>query len=121
MQLVRDFVARYPPHVVKHANPKPALRSMRVSLEAPRPLVRLFTPVEVPDDTVPPLLSFPEVEVLHHRLVARGDQKNIGYLTWVCMAYAGALKQRKDATLHAEPVAQDVDRGPQVPRQVSEP
>ncbi|KAH9894019.1 hypothetical protein C8Q73DRAFT_745662 [Cubamyces lactineus] len=111
VQLVRDFVARYPPHVVKHANPKPALRSMRVSLEAPRPLVRLFTPVEVPDDTVPPLLSFPEVEILHHRLVMIGDTANIRYLKWVCMSYAGALKRRKEATLRAEPVPMDVKQG----------
>ena len=76
---------------------------MHVTLEAPRPLVRLFTPVEVPDDTVPPLLSFPEVEILHHRLVMIGDTANIRYLKWVCMSYAGALKQRNEASLCAEP------------------
>ncbi|KAI0354292.1 hypothetical protein OH77DRAFT_1405482 [Trametes cingulata] len=107
VQLVRSFVERYPPDVVKHANPKPELRSTRVMLQAPRPLVRLLTPVEVPDDTVPPLLSFPEVEILHHRLVAVGDTENIRYLKWVCMSYAGALKRRKEATLRAEPVRQD--------------
>ncbi|KAI0772403.1 hypothetical protein BD413DRAFT_474382 [Trametes elegans] len=121
VQLVRTFVDTYPPDIVKLANPKHELRSTRTTLQASRPLVRLFAPVEIPDDTVPPLLSFPEVEVLHHRLVARGDLKNIGYLKWVCMAYAGALKRRKDATLHAEPVAQGVDRGSQAPLQVSEP
>ncbi|KAI8990403.1 hypothetical protein BD414DRAFT_483529 [Trametes punicea] len=105
VQLVRTFVERYPPDVIKQANPKPALRSTRVALQAPRPLVRLFTPVEVPDDTVPPLLSFPEVELLHHRLVTVGDEKNIRYLKWVCMAYAGALRRRQEATLRAEPVS----------------
>ncbi|KAI0369283.1 hypothetical protein BV20DRAFT_968143 [Pilatotrama ljubarskyi] len=109
VHLVRSFVAQYPPDVVKQANPKPELRSTQVTLQAPRPLVRLLTPVEIPDDTVPPLLSFPEVEILHHRLVAVGDTDSIRYLKWVCMAYAGALKRRKEATLRAEPVRQDGD------------
>lgn len=77
-------------------------------LEAPRPIVRLVSPTEVPDDTVPPLLSFPELEVLHHKLVAKGDRENIGYLKYVCMSYSGALKRRKEATLRAQP-AKDGD------------
>ncbi|KAI0651175.1 hypothetical protein C8Q79DRAFT_898304 [Trametes meyenii] len=107
VQLVRAFVERYPPDVVKQVQPKPALRSGRIMLQAPRPLVRMYSAVEVPDDTVPPLLSFPEVELLHHRLVDAGDEASIRYLKWVCMAYAGALKGRKHATLRAEPVALD--------------
>ncbi|KAI0717675.1 hypothetical protein C8T65DRAFT_766373 [Cerioporus squamosus] len=103
VQLVRRFVERYPPDTVKHANPKLAFRSTRTVLQAPRPVVRLISPTEVPDDTVPPLLSFPEVEVLHHKLVARGDKENIGYLKYVCMSYSGALMRRKEATLHAKP------------------
>ncbi|KAI0632976.1 hypothetical protein C8Q77DRAFT_860489 [Trametes polyzona] len=103
VELVRSFVARYPPDVVKQAAPKPELRSTRTALQGARPLVRLLTPVEVPDDRVPPLLSFQEVESLHHRLVAARDGESIRYLKWVCMSYAGALKRRKEAVLRAKP------------------
>ncbi|RDX44062.1 hypothetical protein OH76DRAFT_1446274 [Lentinus brumalis] len=107
VQLVRRFVERYPPDTVKRANPKLALRSTRTVLQAPRPVVRLMSPTEIPDDTVPPLLSFPEVEVLHHKLVAKGDKESIGYLKYVCMSYSGALMRRKEATLHAKPVGDE--------------
>ncbi|RPD77124.1 hypothetical protein L226DRAFT_360122 [Lentinus tigrinus ALCF2SS1-7] len=103
VQLVRRFVERYPPDIVKRANPKLPLRSTRTVLEAPRPLVRLVSPTDLPDNTVPPLLSFPELEMLHHKLVAKGDKESIGYLKYVCMSYSGALRRRKEATLHAKP------------------
>lgn len=108
VELVRKFVEQYPPNSVKQANPKLPLRSTRTVLQAPRPIVRLVSPTELPDDTVPPLLSFPELEVLHHKLVAKGDKESIGYLKYVCMSYKGALMRRKEATLHARP-AEDGD------------
>lgn len=68
-------------------------------LEAQRPLVRLTSSVEVPDDHVPPLLMFPDVEVLHHKLVAREASKEIEYLTYLCRAYEWALRRRRDVAM----------------------
>ncbi|KAI1787345.1 hypothetical protein LXA43DRAFT_714629 [Ganoderma leucocontextum] len=104
VRLVRTFVDRYPPNMIRTPNAKHALRSTRTVLVAPRPIVRMMSPTDVPDDTVPPLLTFPELEVLHHKLVAIGDRENIGYIKYVCMSYQGALKRRKEAALHAKPV-----------------
>ncbi|OSD03651.1 hypothetical protein PYCCODRAFT_1387874 [Trametes coccinea BRFM310] len=104
LEVVRAFVELYPPHAVKHAPPRPALRSTETALHAPRPLVRVFSPAEVPDDAVPPLLSFPELEALHHRLVVAGDRQGIKYVKWVTASYEGALRRRRAAAVRAEPV-----------------
>lgn len=58
---------------------------------------------ELPDDTVPPLLTFTDIELLHHRLVAAGKKKEIGFLKYTCKAYEGGLRIRRDATMRAEP------------------
>jgi hypothetical protein len=63
--------------------------------------------VEVPDDNVPPLLTFEDLEILHHRLVATGRRKEIGFLKYVCKAYEGALRARRDGTMKAEPAKTD--------------
>lgn len=104
LRLVRTFVDRYPPSMIKTPSAKHVLRSTRTLLVAPRPIIRMISPTEVPDDTVPPLLTFPELEVLHHKLVAMGDRKSVGYIKYVCMSYQGALKRRKDTTLRSKPV-----------------
>lgn len=104
VRFVRAFVDRYPPSVIRTPNAKSTLRSTRTVLVAPRPIVRMMSPTEVPDDTVPPLLTFPDLEMLHHKLVAIGDLESIGYIKYVCMSYQGALKRRKQATLHSKPV-----------------
>ncbi|KAI0739209.1 hypothetical protein C8Q80DRAFT_1290767 [Daedaleopsis nitida] len=120
LQLVRAFFEHYPPSAVAPSptststsggsaaapflSTKHPLLSTRTALQAARPLVRTLSPTEVPDGTVPPLLSFHELEALHHRLVALGDRAGVGYVKYVCMAYASALRRRKDAVLHAEPV-----------------
>ena len=109
VRLVRQFVDRYPPSLIKTSQPKHPLRSTRTVLSAPRPIVRMMSPTEVPDDTVPPSLSFPELEVLHHRLVAAGDRESIGYIKYVCMTYQGVLRRRKDAVLRAKPAAEDAE------------
>jgi len=76
------------------------MRSTRVLLAAGnRPLVRLTTALDVQDDEVPPLLTFADIEVLHHRLVAAGDQRSLAYVKWVCKAYDGALRKRREAAL----------------------
>ncbi|OBZ74606.1 hypothetical protein A0H81_05466 [Grifola frondosa] len=82
---LRSFIQCYPPGVVKAAR-------------------AVDSTVEIPDDTVPPFLTFPELEILHHRLVAESDRAGIRFLKWVCMSYEGALRRRRDDTLHARPV-----------------
>jgi hypothetical protein len=63
--------------------------------------------VEVPDDDVPPLLTFGDLDVLHHRLVAAGRRDEIGFLKYVCKTYEGALRARRDGTMKAEPAKTD--------------
>ncbi|KAF8266080.1 hypothetical protein EI94DRAFT_1803621 [Lactarius quietus] len=102
LDCLRAFVARYPPHTVKATAPTPVkdMRATRVSIaDRGRPLVRLTTPLDVQDERVPPLLAFADVEVLHHRLVAVGDLRGVSYVKWVCKAYEGALRRRREAAL----------------------
>jgi hypothetical protein len=61
--------------------------------------VRFMTALDVQDDDVPSLLTFADIEVLHHRLVAAGDLRNLAYVKWVCKSYEGALRKRREATL----------------------
>ena len=76
---------------------------MRTMLYATRPIIRLTTPSEVPDDTVPPLLTPDDMELLHHRLVAAGSRrrKDLDYVTYLGKAYMGALRKRRDRTIRA--------------------
>jgi hypothetical protein len=83
------------------------MRSTRTVLVGTRPLVRMSSTVEVPDDTVPPLLTFIDVEVLHHRLVAAGRLDMVRFLTYWCKSYEGALRVRRDRTIKAEPAKED--------------
>jgi hypothetical protein len=107
LERLRAFVAHYPPNAVREL-PSPVtptrlsdhMRSSRVSLVAGgRPLVRLTTALDVQDDDVPPLLTFADIEVLHHRLVAAGNVRGVAYVKWVCKTYEGALRKRREATL----------------------
>ena len=104
---LRTFAARHPPCDVRErpssstAGQRPDMRSTRVSLAASgRPLVRLTTALDVRDDDVPPLLTFADLEVLHQRLVAAGDRRGLAYIKWVCKAYEGALRKRREAALN---------------------
>ncbi|KAG5646165.1 hypothetical protein DXG03_004218 [Asterophora parasitica] len=105
VQLLRAFAARYPPSDVRIPAPKSALRSTRTALVGQRPLVRMTSAVEVPDDHVPPLVMFDDVEILHHRLVARNARTDIAFLSYICKAYEGALRARRDAALKMKPDA----------------
>ncbi len=101
---LRTFAARYPSSDVREPSltmtQRPDMRSTRVSLAASnRPLVRLTTALDVRDDDVPPLLTFGDVEVLHHRLVAAGDRRGLAYVKWVCKTYEGALRKRREVAL----------------------
>jgi hypothetical protein len=101
---VKTFAGRYAPLSTRQPAPKLPLQSTRTVLHASRPLVRMISTTELPDDTVPPLLTFGDVEILHHRLVAAGRRDDIGYIKYVCKAYEGALRVRRDLTMRAEPV-----------------
>jgi len=63
--------------------------------------VRLTSAVHVPDDTVPPLLTFSSLEILHHRLIAAGNKQALGYVKYVCKAYEYALRIRREETMKA--------------------
>lgn len=103
MAHLRAFVSQYPPNVIRKPPTLPAMRSTRTALTGLRPLVRVNSVLEVPDDTIPPLISFSDLEILHHRLLATGKQEALGYIKWVCKAYEGALRARRDATMRAVP------------------
>jgi hypothetical protein len=103
---LRAFVVQYPPRIVRATEPPTAeqrlreMRATRVALaDRGCPLVRLTTPLDVQDESVPPLLVFADVEALHHRLVAAGNLPGIAYVKWVCKAYEGALRRRREAAL----------------------
>ncbi|KAG2138975.1 hypothetical protein DEU56DRAFT_980376 [Suillus clintonianus] len=135
--LVRTFMSRYPPTALlpPTRNPsfaqidvpsqditskrkitlfaKPPILSTRTVLSnpssTPRPLVRLTSAIGPPDERVPPLLSFADVELLHTRLVEQGRGREVGFLKWACKAYEGALRTRREAVLGARvPVGDDV-------------
>ncbi|KAG1807843.1 uncharacterized protein BJ212DRAFT_1385770 [Suillus subaureus] len=135
--LVRTFMLRYPPtallpparspssaHVDAPSQDvmnkrritlfaKPPILSTRTVLSnpsaTPRPLVRLTSAIGPPDERVPPLLSFADVELLHARLVEQGRGKEVGFLKWACKAYEGALRTRREAVLGAQvSVGEDV-------------
>ncbi|KAG6855591.1 hypothetical protein H0H87_000472 [Tephrocybe sp. NHM501043] len=103
MQHLRAFAARYPPSDIRTLTLKPAMRSTRTVLVGERPLVRMTSSVEVPDDHVPPLVMFGDIDVLHHRLVAQRSTSDIKYVAWVCKAYEGALRARRDSALKLKP------------------
>ncbi|KAF8816887.1 hypothetical protein BYT27DRAFT_6951503 [Phlegmacium glaucopus] len=102
MDHLKAFAAQYPPNDVRTPTPKTILRSTRTALVGSRPLVRMTSETEVPDDHVPPLLMFRDIEVLHHRLTDEGRIKDIGYVTWLCKAYEWALRVRRDAAVKAK-------------------
>ncbi|KAJ7270934.1 hypothetical protein C8J57DRAFT_294530 [Mycena rebaudengoi] len=100
---VRAFVAQYPPSHLYNRSHKPNFRSTRTILVGARPLVRLTSPNEVPDDGVPPLLMFQDLEILHHRLVAASMVREIGYIKYISKAYEWALRGRRDSAMKARP------------------
>lgn len=64
----------------------------------------MTTTADVPDDAVPPLLTFRDLEVLHHRLVAFEMGREVGYVKWVAKAYEWMLRVRRDEGFRAKPV-----------------
>lgn len=98
VELLRRFVERYPPGLVKQVSPPHPKRSTRVILYADRPLVRLTERSSVPEDRITPFLTFMDIELLHHRAVAMRRHDHIAYITWVGRAYEGSLRKRRDET-----------------------
>ncbi|KAF9221706.1 hypothetical protein BS17DRAFT_736823 [Gyrodon lividus] len=82
-------------------NPAPSTPSLSTTA---RPLIRLTSAVGPKDDRIPPLIGFSDVDLLHARLAEHGRVTDLGYIKWVCKAYASALKKRRDAVLKAAPV-----------------
>lgn len=74
MSHLQSFVKRYPASAIRepHSIVKLSMCATRTSLVADGPLVRLTSMTEVPELDVPPLLTWKDLEVLHHRLVAAG-------------------------------------------------
>ncbi|KAF8154238.1 hypothetical protein B0H34DRAFT_773588 [Crassisporium funariophilum] len=102
MDHLRSFASQYPANALRNPPPKRAFQSTRTSLVGSRPLVRMTSSAEVPDDHVPPLLTFRDIEVLHHRLIDEERTKDIGYVTWVCKSYEWALRVRRDNAVKAK-------------------
>lgn len=75
------------------------MRSGRTQLFAHKPIVRLTTATEVPDDRVPPLLTFTDLAVLHQRLVQERRENDIAFLKYVCVSYECGLKKRRERAL----------------------
>lgn len=109
MQHIKAFEAQYPPNHIRTPAPKTALRSTRTSLMGSRPLVRMTSETEVPDDHVPPLMLFRDLAVLHHRLMDEGRTKDIKYVTYLSKSYEWALRVRRDAAVKVE--VPEVDGG----------
>lgn len=97
MQLVREFAEMYPPPRMRIPQELSHLRNTKMSLLAKQPLVRLSAPTDVADDTVPPMLLFPSVSLLHHRLVVAERPREIAYLTWLTTSYKAELTRRRDS------------------------
>ena len=87
MQHLKAFAAQYPPNVIRTPTPKTNFRSMRTSLMGSRPLVRMTSQTEIPDDHVPPLMIFRDLSILHHRSMDEGRMKDMKYVMWLCKAY----------------------------------
>jgi hypothetical protein len=58
---------------------------------------------------------FDDLEVLHHRLLAKEVVKEIGYLKYLCKAYEWALRVRRDNALKVP--TEKVDESSVVARQ----
>jgi hypothetical protein len=103
LDLIRAFAERYPPSHIYERRPKEVFRSTKTVLVGARPLIRLSSPNEVPDDSVPPFLMFDDLEILHHRLVAASMKSGIGYIKYIAKAYEWALRGRRDEAMKARP------------------
>lgn len=124
MERVRQFAQTFPPKALLTlpTSTKPPLRSTHTILSTPdqsaktpaiptssassllssiggRPLVRLTSEAELVDDSVPPFLTFKDVEFLHHRLIAENRLDDVKYLTWLLRSYSGSLRIRRELTL----------------------
>ncbi|KAI6009658.1 hypothetical protein EDC04DRAFT_3122743 [Pisolithus marmoratus] len=109
LSLLRTFVDRYPPKALSVSSSLPSTLTTTPSHSMAKPLVRLTSAVGPKDDRVPPIIGFSDVELLHHRLVALRRTKDVGYVKWVCEAYKGLLKKRRERVLKGAPRCTDAE------------
>lgn len=65
----------------------------------PRPLVQMVSPTLVADPSVPPWLSFNDIDALHQRLLPLQRWSDVEYLTWLTRAYGGGVRRRRETAL----------------------
>jgi len=124
MERIKLFAQTFPPKVLLAlpTSTKPTLRSTQTILSnsdqtvktpaipippassvlpdsGGRVLVRLTSETELVDDSVPPFLTFKDVEFLHHRLITENRLVDVKYLTWILKSYSGSLRKRRERTL----------------------
>jgi hypothetical protein len=102
MSQLHAFAAKYPPNDVRTLPLKPHVRSTCTSLVGQRTLVHTKA-TEVPVDKVPLLMTFHDVEILHHWLIAEARVKDIKYVMWLCKVYGYGLRKRRDEAIESKP------------------
>jgi hypothetical protein len=71
----------------------------RVRLDGPHSLVKATQRGLLEDDSVPPVLTFSDVALLHQALSRSRRLTDISYLTYMSHAYAGAVRDRRRMNL----------------------
>ena len=99
LSLVREFTHKYPPSALLPLPSSPSSSDPKNELQ-----VHLTTPSSTPDDTIPPFLTFRDLQVLHERLTRGAGvhpmrKAQLGFLTYISKAYEGALVKRRAAAL----------------------
>lgn len=85
--------------------------------------IRMTDPTSAPESDIPPVMLWPDVDVLHQRLVREGRRKDIGWLTWLCKSYEvnirkrrrWRLKRRGERADRHTPPDSSLSSGPQAP------
>lgn len=125
MEQVRLFAQAFPPkalptlptptkpplrstHTILSSNPDQSINTVAIPTPSAssilsdiggRPLVRFTSDTELVDDSVPPFLTFGDIQFLHHRLVKANRLTDISYLKWLLESYLGSLRRRRERTL----------------------
>lgn len=111
LKIVKQFHTMFPPSALKKTSaPISAYDSTRVVLTIPSPssatkesiapplrrplLPPLPTPLQT-SSSIPPILTFADVEVLHQRLVREEDGRGVRWLGWIVRSYVGVLRGRR--------------------------
>ncbi len=84
LRILDLFTRRFPSSDITTLSPLP-IRSTILST----------SPLRTLEDNVPPHILFPDIEMLHHRLVREGDAQGLAFVKWVCKLYEAALGKRR--------------------------